>query len=245
MNNCILYKDFNIKTFKAKKMDRYLHHDIIHELLLSIYNFKIQGIDNSLTDIFLNNKNKIIMTKTVSSVYRNIKIYIIELNFLKSIKNAIKHYLFAQCVECGVVHGQHKYKECGCNVNYFCAYNRLNKTNHCGLCKKNIIKHDIKLEKDTNKDNHANPDRNECSICLEECNTKLSSCGHYFHKTCINSYYNFYDPKVPITQDHNNNCPLCRKKLVSMADFATRYNNTKFSLGRNKEGLVDIIIQVI
>ena len=243
MNNFTL-KAVTINTFKEIKIDKYLHHDIIRELLVSIYNFKIQGIDNSLTDVFINNKNKIIMTKTVSSVYRNIKIYIIELNFLKSIKNVVKNNLYALCIECGGVHAQHKYKSCGCNVNYFCAYNRLNKTNHCGMCKKNIIKHDIKLEKDmvTHKDN---PDRNECSICLEECNTKLSSCGHYFHKTCINSYYNFHDPGGSVAQDHNNNCPLCRKKLVSMADFATRYNNTKFSLGRNKEGLVDIIIQVI
>ena len=184
------------------------------------------------------------MTKTISSIYRNIKIYIIELNFLKSIKNAVKNNLYALCIECGTVHAQHKYKVCGCNVNYFCAYNRLNKTNNCGLCKKNIIKHDIKLEKDMVQHTH-NKDINECSICLEECNTKLSSCGHYYHKTCINSYYNFHDPGGSVAQDHNNNCPLCRKKLLSMADFATRYDNTKFSLGRNKEGLVDIIIQVI
>ena len=245
MNNFTLSSKFTINTFKDKQIDKYLHHDIIHELLVSIYNFQVQGIDNSLTDVFLNNRNKIIMTKTISSIYRNIKIYIIELNFLKSIKNAVKNNLYALCIECGTVHAQHKYKVCGCNVNYFCAYNRLNKTNNCGLCKKNIIKHDIKLEKDMVQHTTHNKDKNECSICLEECNTKLSSCGHYFHKTCINSYYNFHDPGGSVAQDHNNNCPLCRKKLVSMADFATRYNNTKFSLGRNKEGLVDIIIQVI
>lgn len=235
---------FTLYTIKDKKIDKYLHYDIIHELLLSIYNFKVQGIDHSLTDVFLNNKNKIIMAKTISSVHNNIKIFIIELNFLKSIKNAVKNKLYALCIECGVVHAQHKYKGCGCDVNYFCAYNRLNRTNNCGLCKKNIIKHDIKLEKDMVQ-HTQNPEKNDCSICLEECNTKLSSCGHYFHKTCINSYYNFHDPAVAVGHDHNNNCPLCRKKLVSMADFATRYDNTKFSLGRNKEGLVDIIIQVI
>lgn len=231
---------FTLHTFKNKKIDKYLHYDIIHELLISIYNFKVQAIDHSLTDVFLNNKNKIIMTKTISSINNNIKIIIIELNFLKSIRNAVKNNLYAICIECGVVHAQHKYRGCGCNVNYFCSYNKLNRTNHCGMCNKNIIKHDIKLEKDI-----TTHDKKECSICLEECNTKLSNCGHYFHKTCINSYYNFNDSGGSVLQNHNNNCPLCRKKLVSMADFATRFNNTKFSLGRCKEGLVDIIIQVI
>ena len=45
---------------------------------------------------------------------------------------------------------------------------------------------------------------NTCSICLEECktSTKQLTCGHVFHKKCINKWLN-----------KKKTCPLCREKI--------------------------------
>lgn len=43
-----------------------------------------------------------------------------------------------------------------------------------------------------------------CAICLEKCNKKTASCGHYFHRACINTW-----------RRRSTRCPICRKRLPS------------------------------
>jgi hypothetical protein len=219
------------------RISKYLHHDIIYELISKIYDYKIQGIDMFNVDIFHNNKNKIIMTKTISNISQNIRIILIELNFLKTINRKLSYSNFyTYCGECGQIHAQHKYKNCGHSVNYFCAYNKLNHSNCCSECGKKIIEDDIKFIKSKEKE--------ICSICLETCGTKLEKCGHHFHKSCIHSYYN--SQICGSTQKtRNNHCPICRDKMFSLKKHTSNHINTKFSIGNQREGVADIIIQVI
>ena len=44
----------------------------------------------------------------------------------------------------------------------------------------------------------------KCSICLKHIkkNTSVLSCGHQYHKKCINKWKNI-----------NNQCPICREKI--------------------------------
>jgi len=54
-------------------------------------------------------------------------------------------------------------------------------------------------------------DKNECSICLNEISLKYlntTSCGHTFHKKCINKW---------IIQ--RNNCPNCRFVFKDMNNY--------------------------
>ena len=139
-------------------------------------------------------------------------------------KNAIINNLYTYCAECGEVHAQHKYKSCGHYVNYLCAYSSLNDGNSCRLCEKQIKP--IKLILNTSKK------KDTCSICLEDCNKQLSTCGHYFHKQCIDLH-----------TKKSNKCPMCRQQLHKTFFKKEQFNNTKFSLGNNREGLVDIFIK--
>lgn len=225
--------------YKQAFDSKYVHTDILKELLVNIYNYKIQGKHMQLVDVFHNNKSKIIMTKVTSpkNLAENIKIFLIELNFLNSINSKIfvKNF-FTYCVECGEIHAQHKYKNCGHSVNFFCAYNKINKSNCCSQCGKNIIKEDINLI--------TTNDQQECPICLENCNTKLKSCGHYFHKTCIKTYYNS-NLCGPNKIEKNNSCPMCRNKIVETKSKITKFKNTKFCIDKKREGIADILIQII
>ena len=218
-------------------LSKYIHTDIINELLCNIYNYKIQGIKKENLNVFHNNKNKIIMTKTISNISQNIRIILIELNFLKTINSKIfVNNFFTHCVECGNIHAQNKYKNCGHSVNVFCAYNKLNHSNCCSNCGKKIIEDDIKLIKSKEKE--------ICSICLDNCGTKLEQCGHHFHKACIHSYYK--SQKCGSTQKtRNNHCPMCRDKMFSLKKHITTHINTKFSIGNKQEGVADIIIQIL
>ena len=216
---------------------KYIHTDIISELLCNIYDYKIQGIKKENVEVFHNNKNKIIMTKTTSNISQNIRIILIELNFLKTINRKLSYTNFyTYCVECGQIHAQHKYTNCGHSVNFFCAYNKLNHSNCCSECGKKIIEDDIKIIKSKEKD--------ICSICIDTCGTKLEKCGHHFHKSCIQNYYT--SQKCGSTQKtRNNHCPMCRDTMFSLKKHTLTYINTKFSIGNNREGVVDIITQVI
>lgn len=42
----------------------------------------------------------------------------------------------------------------------------------------------------------------KCAICLENCNTKLAKCGHYFHKACISTW-----------RRRSVRCPICRGRI--------------------------------
>ena len=64
-----------------------------------------------------------------------------------------------------------------------------------------------------------------CSICLENTNTKLKDCGHYFHKECIKTHN--------IT---SNSCPICRRDICKLHIEKKTYKNIKYSLGNFKEG---------
>ena len=48
------------------------------------------------------------------------------------------------------------------------------------------------------------PREETCAICLEKCNKKTASCGHYFHRACINTW-----------RRRSVRCPICRKRLPS------------------------------
>ena len=214
--------DFN-KIIKKK-----LYRRIINELLNIIYDYKIQNINKIINKPILID-NKILMTQAVSLPMNNLKIIIIEVNFLTTASDIIKNNFYTYCSECGLVHAQHKYKNCGHYVNYSCAYAKLNINNKCLVCNENIIKHNVNLCKGKKKDT--------CSICLKECNTYLTSCGHYFHKSCINKYCNISDQKLQ--------CPMCRGDMFSMKDYCSNYPNLSFSLPNNKSGKVDIVLQIV
>jgi len=66
---------------------------------------------------------------------------------------------------------------------------------------KNLIKHRQNNNPQNNPENiHEN--NHECSICLSDItvnNLHTTSCGHYFHKDCIQQWITIH-----------NNCPNCR-----------------------------------
>ena len=203
------------------------HRNMINKLLEEIYDYKIQGINHSFTDHLILDNKKIYLTKVVAHVDSNIKIFIIELSFLRTKKDIIKNNFYTYCVECGKIHAQHKYKSCGHSVNFLCGYDKFMKNNKCEQCNKNIIKQEIKLNKVNNSDT--------CSICLEECNTVLPKCNHHFHKFCLKSFYTISKQKLE--------CPMCREKLFPLSDYSKKYINLQFELSNKRSGLFDIIIQ--
>ena len=92
------------------------------------------------------------------------------------------------CTVCNLKVGGSTVKlECGCGYHLNC-YLLIQNNEKCMRCSEKINK--------TEKDYH------ECSICLENIkgNGKKTSCGHHFHKNCINSWKNM----------GNNTCPNCR-----------------------------------
>lgn len=204
------------------------YKEIINILLGKIYNYKIQGINTIFLKKF-NNKDDIYIIKIISNILENIRIDIIKLSFLKSIKigrqRVFYDNLFGPCVECGLVKAQHKYSNCGHYVCPECALWKVKTSNKCNKCNKDIIKNKIKIIKDKKKE--------ICSICLDDCNTKLFKCGHYFHKKCIKE-----------CQKISNKCPMCRVDLINIIK-EKKYINTEFNLGNNCGGFVDIITHTI
>jgi len=218
----IKYFDFN------EKIKKDLHKSLINGLICKIYDFKIQGIDETFYDYFILDNKRIIMTQVQSARQSNIKIIIIELNFLRTKSDTIKHNFYTYCVECGKIHAQHRYKTCGHHVNYLCAYGKLTHNNKCAQCNKNIIKHELKLVKS---------DKTEtCSICLDECNTVLPECGHHFHKKCMKTFCN---------SKNEQKCPMCRQDIVPLKNYTIYHKNLTFSLPQNRSGFVDIMIQTL
>ena len=201
-----------------------LYIDVINSLLEQIYNIRISGYKYEFVKVFSQNKN-ILMCKVISDNSHNIKIIIVEIDYLKPInKDIIIKNLYTHCIECGEIHAQHRYNTCGHYVNYLCAYKAINKLNSCGLCLSQIKPVNIKLK--TSKEKEI------CTICLEDCNKQIDNCGHYFHQNCINLHIK-----------KSNECPMCREQLYTSFFKIEKFKNTKFSLGKNKEGLVDIIIK--
>ena len=49
-------------------------------------------------------------------------------------------------------------------------------------------------------DLHPNPQKQECSICYNQNDTGLLSCGHAFHKQCIKQWFIL----------NKKTCPYCR-----------------------------------
>ena len=206
-----------------------LYKSIINGKLFQIYDFKVQGINKVINETFFINNKKVIITQTKSLVSSNIKIFIIELNFLRTNNKIIKNNFFTYCVECGKIHAQHKYKKCGHYVNLLCAYQKLMHNNKCSKCNKKIIKQNVKLCRTDKID--------KCSICLENCNTVLEKCGHHFHSNCIKIYCK--------TNKNELTCPLCRNNMINLKDYSTINKNMSFSLPDNRSGLVDVITQQI
>ena len=215
--------DFNLIIHSS------LYKSLINAKLFQIYNFQVQGINRIINDTFNITNKKVILTQTRSLISSNIKIFIIELKFLRTNNKIIKNNFYTYCVECGKMHAQHKYKKCGHYVNLLCAYQKVMYNNKCTKCNKKIVKKDVKLCK-TNK-------IDKCPICLEDCNTVLEKCGHHFHSKCIKIYCK--------TNKNELTCPLCRTNLFNVKDCSTFNKNMSFSLPDNKSGLVDVITQKI
>ena len=207
-----------------------MYNKISLELLKLIYIYKMSGTDYRITNIFGNNNN-VYIGQTISIATENIKIIIIKITFLKTIKisrrwSVFKHKCFFPCSECGKINTQHKYKCCSNYVCVQCAFNNYCKNNKCNQCGNQIVKKKVKMCRTFKK--------NTCSICLEECNTKIKKCGHYFHKKCIKEYLNL-----------KNSCPMCRTDLLDKKTKIKKFINTPFELDMIKTGFTDIIIKTI
>ena len=211
-----------------KLKNKKIYKIILRNILPELYIYKKQNLEHNVKRIYCLYKKNFIVMVLVNPDF-NIRIRIIKLKFLKNIylgKNIIfNKKLYSECIECGRVHAQHKYKNCGCAVNCFCAYNAAINRNKCKNCNKLIIKNKIKFKKCEKK---------MCSICLTHCNYKLESCGHNFHKKCLNYWYN-----------SNNNCPLCRSKIKNIEFQSKNYINTYYSFAKDCNGLVDIFLSKI
>lgn len=197
-------------------------------LLNKIYIYKMQGIYQDFTHNY-DTKKIVYISRIASCIEDNIRLHIIRLTFLKTLnkKNTLIHKcVYGSCVECGLIHAQHKYRRCGHYVGLACAYTKSLSSNRCRKCNTEIVKRKIEFVKD--KKNV------ECAICLEKCNTKLKNCNHYFHKKCLKLSY-----------QNSNACPLCRGDIVQNKTVDI-YKNTKFSIHKNfKQGLIDLIITTI
>ena len=57
--------------------------------------------------------------------------------------------------------------------------------------------------------------RRDCSICLEKLYNNIIrlNCNHYFHERCINDW-----------QRRNNNCPICRARIVKIEQVMSLKN---------------------
>ena len=62
--------------------------------------------------------------------------------------------------------------------------------------------------------------RRDCSICLEKLYSNIIrlNCNHYFHEKCINDW-----------QKRNNNCPICRSRILKIEQVMS-LNNICYSL---------------
>ena len=85
----------------------------------------------------------------------------------------------------------------------------------CYLIKLYQYRNDLSIDRvQTDKDSRipVRDDKNyTCSICLEDINTKnnysISQCNHHFHTKCLTTWLR-----------KNDNCPICRFKLVETID---------------------------
>lgn len=213
---------------KDNKNDQDTLINIMRQLINMIYMHKMAGINFRINNIFVN-KNKVYIGSAISQNNRNIKLLIVKINYLKSIKKSkntsLSRTCFSQCSVCKNVNTQHKLKCCGAYICVQCSFNNACSKNSCDSCGKQIVKKNIKMKKTYMK-------KETCSICLEECNTKIKSCGHYFHKKCI---YESLKKK--------NSCPMCRKELINSSENTEKLINMPFELDLRRSGLVDIFIK--
>ena len=85
---------------------------------------------------------------------------------------------------------------------------------------------------------YSNDKDNECPICFEEINSKKMktlSCGHKFHKYCIDSWIKI-----------NPICPYCRKYMINHFECSIKYKylTKKCRIYLDEEKFSKIIIDV-
>ena len=122
-----------------------------------------------------------------------------------------------KCVECGEYHADCTYKNCNHSVNHLCAIRKVEFQNKCNQCQSSICNNSLKLIESDKED--------ICSICLENTNTKLEDCGHYFHKKCIEMH-----------NKTSNSCPMCRTDICKISIESKTYKDVKYSVGDFREG---------
>ena len=205
------------------------YSEIIKKVILDCYASQLYGISKiQYYEIGFQNKILYVGCRTGIKNFMALKVY--ELDFLKLAKTQSKTLMSFKnkdkyrCVECNSDHklGKlYKYKCCGHRVHAKCAIQALNNGNRCGQCKKNIIEERVLTCTNQKKD--------ICSICLDDTNTTLYNCGHYFHEKCLQELL-----------QHHDKCPMCRDKLSSLSKEAQTFSNIPFSLGDGKDGFSNI-----
>ena len=137
-------------------------------------------------------------------------------NYQLNINNLSKYI----CVECNLYHADCKYKNCSHYVNHNCKIRALNKNNKCNHCFKNIIK--------KNRIYTVN-DKDICPICLDDTYTVIKDCNHYFHERCLVEHLK-----------NNTDCPMCRRNISGVNKEIKNFQNVKYSIGNNREGIIDV-----
>ena len=215
-----------INKNKNKNKTNTIKHQISYNNIFNKLLHMVQQYNDKTKDITFAYEclltNKIFFTTTKIDDNNSIIIQMLEINFLKPYKKNIFN-TNKICVECGINHATHKYKNCNHYVNYVCALEAYEKDNSCKICSKNIVNNNkiILIE---------NESVNTCSICLEDTNT-IVHCGHFFHKECIEKL-----------KDFSNKCPYCRCILYN--NDLQIYNNVPFSLDKENSGHFNLVLKI-
>ena len=174
--------------------------------------------------------NKKTYHATYSTYNKIIGMHIEELKFVNKynelhipINNLYATNIISQikCVECGIYHADCTYSNCNHFVNHNCAIKSVNSRNTCNECKNILIYNTVYLVQSEEIDT--------CSICLDDTNIMLSECKHHFHHECIREHY-----------QHDTKCPMCRVNIMKVKKEMKTFQNVKYSIGNNREGLFDI-----
>jgi len=210
--------------------DTILFPKLISQVLEKCYDSQLYGIDNIRYEI-LHNKNDIFLVYYKTSLNNRIKIKINVIDFIESIKRPIfslaSNPPLERCVECKNVGDVFKYKRCKHMVHVECSLYAVKYNNRCKQCNLCIVEESIFTTKQDKIE--------KCSICLEDTDIVLYNCGHHFHESCL--------IKLSKTNsEYYNKCPMCRKKMLEYVNEIKQYDNIQFSLGNNREGICNIII---
>ena len=202
--------------------------NIIKTIIESCYNNLNNNEIMQYTELLeINNKTYYV---TYSIYNKIIGMHIEELKFINKyyelhipINNLYATNIISQfeCVECGLYHANCTYSNCNHFVNHECAIETANTTNICKECNNSLVFNKVYLVESEEIDT--------CSICLEDTNIMLLECRHHFHEKCIRQHC-----------ETSNSCPMCREDITKLKITNKKYNNIRYSLGSNNEGIFDL-----